>query len=100
MAALCMRQSNQQEETSEETQNKSRNETSKQTSKTEGAMVKHSNGVGYFTAENIVGVLRALPATDGTYAEVVEQAEEYGRYHLENRAGEMGGQRPPGSPGR
>ena len=41
-------------------------------------MVKHSNGVGYFTAENIVGVLRALPETDGTYAEVVEHAREYG----------------------
>ena len=41
-------------------------------------MIKNSNGVGYFTAENIVGVLRALPETDGTYAEVVEQASEYG----------------------
>ena len=41
-------------------------------------MVKHSNGVGYFTAENIVGALRALPETDGTYAEVVEHAREYG----------------------
>ena len=41
-------------------------------------MVKHSTGVGYFTAENIVAVLRALPETDGTYAEVVKQAREYG----------------------
>ena len=41
-------------------------------------MVKQSNSLAYFTAENIVGVLRALPQTDGTYAEVVEQATEYG----------------------
>ncbi len=41
-------------------------------------MVKHSTGVGYFTAENIVAVIRALPETDGTYSEVVEQARRYG----------------------
>ncbi len=41
-------------------------------------MVKHMNGVGFFTAENIVAVLRALPETDSTYSEVVERAEEYG----------------------
>ena len=27
-------------------------------------MVKHKNGVGLFTAENIVAVVRALPETD------------------------------------
>ena len=41
-------------------------------------MVKHITGVGHFTAENIVAVLRAVPETDGTYAEVVERAREYG----------------------
>ena len=34
--------------------------------------------MGHFTAENIVSVLRALPETDGTYAEVAKRAREYG----------------------
>ena len=41
-------------------------------------MASNANGVGHFTAENIVAVLRALPETDGTYAEVVKRAREYG----------------------
>ena len=34
-------------------------------------------GIGYFTAENLAAVLRALPETDGTYAEVVKRARDY-----------------------
>ena len=41
-------------------------------------MASNTTGVGHFTAENIVAVLRALPETDGTYAQVVEQAHEHG----------------------
>ena len=41
-------------------------------------MASNTNGVGHFTAENIAAVLRALPETDGTYKQVVEQAREYG----------------------
>ena len=40
-------------------------------------MVNHANGIGYFTAENIAAVLRALPETDGTCEEVIKQAREY-----------------------
>ncbi len=40
----------------------------------EDAMVSNT---GYFTAENLAAVLRALPETDGTYAEVVKRARDY-----------------------
>ena len=40
-------------------------------------MAGNTQGIGYFTAENIVAVLRAVPQTDGTYAEVVKHAREY-----------------------
>ncbi len=36
------------------------------------------NDVGYFTAENLVAILRALPKTDGTYRAVVAKAREHG----------------------
>ena len=41
-------------------------------------MANDAKGVGHFTAENIAAVLRALPETDGTYQQVMEQAREYG----------------------
>ena len=37
-----------------------------------------TNGIGYFTGENLAAVLRALPETDGTYDEVIERARDYG----------------------
>ena len=41
-------------------------------------MANDAKGVGHFTAENIAAVLRALPETDGTYQQVIEQTQEYG----------------------
>ena len=41
-------------------------------------MPRNTKGVGYFTTENIVAVLRALPEIDGTYGEVAKQAAGYG----------------------
>ena len=41
-------------------------------------MASNTKGIGYFTAENIVAVLRALPETDGTYGEVINRGREYG----------------------
>ena len=41
-------------------------------------------GVGLFTAENIVAVIRAIPESDGTYRDVARKAEQYGgtvHYH-------------------
>ena len=35
-------------------------------------------GVGSFTADHIVAVLRALPDTDGTYAQVIAHVTEHG----------------------
>ena len=43
----------------------------------EDEMVSNTQGVGYFTAENIVTALRALPETSGTYAEIVKRARDY-----------------------
>ena len=43
-------------------------------------MPNNTNGIGHFTAENIVAVLRALSDTDGTYGVVAKQATEYGSY--------------------
>ena len=40
-------------------------------------MASNTYGIGYFTTENIVAVIRALPETDGTYAEVVKRARDY-----------------------
>lgn len=40
-------------------------------------MVKNTQGVGYFTAENIVAVLKAVPQTDGTYANVTKRTRDY-----------------------
>ena len=47
-------------------------------------MPNKTRGVGLFTAENIVAVLRAIPESDGTYRDVASKAEQYGgnfQYH-------------------
>ena len=47
-------------------------------------MSNTTRGVGLFTAENIVAVLRAIPESDGTYRDVARKAEQYGgnvQYH-------------------
>ena len=36
------------------------------------------NGIGSFTTDNIVSILRALPETNGTYAQVIARAAEHG----------------------
>ena len=41
-------------------------------------MLSIKKGVGSFTADHIVAVLRALPDTDGTYAQVIARATEHG----------------------
>ena len=41
-------------------------------------MSNKTRGVGLFTAENIVAVLRAIPESDGTYRDVARKAEQYG----------------------
>ena len=41
-------------------------------------MPNKTRGVGLFTAENIVAVLRAIPENDGTYRDVARKAEQYG----------------------
>ena len=41
-------------------------------------MSNTTRGVGLFTAENIVAVLRAIPESDGTYRDVARKAEKYG----------------------
>ena len=47
-------------------------------------MPNTTRGVGLFTAENIVAVMRAIPESDGTYRDVARKAEQYGgnvQYH-------------------
>ena len=47
-------------------------------------MPNTTRGVGLFTAENIVAVIRAIPESDGTYRDVARKAEQYGgncQYH-------------------
>ena len=41
-------------------------------------MPNKTRGVGLFTAENIVAVIRAIPESDGTYRDVARKAEQYG----------------------
>ena len=41
-------------------------------------MPNKTRGVGLFTAENIVAVMRAIPESDGTYRDVARKAEQYG----------------------
>ena len=41
-------------------------------------MASNTKGTGYFTAENIVAVLRALPETDGSYDQIIERTKEHG----------------------
>ena len=41
-------------------------------------MSSFTKGIGSFTADHIVAVLRALPDTDGTYAQVIARATEHG----------------------
>ena len=47
-------------------------------------MPNKTRGVGMFTAENIVAVIRAIPESDGTYRDIARKAEQYGgnvHYH-------------------
>ena len=47
-------------------------------------MPNTTRGVGLFTAENIVAVIRAIPESDGTYRDVARKAEQHGgnvQYH-------------------
>ena len=47
-------------------------------------MPNKTRGVGLFTAENIVAVIRAIPESDGTYRDVARKAEQHGgnvQYH-------------------
>ena len=44
----------------------------------EDVMPSIKKGVGSFTADHIVAILRALPDTDGTYAQVIARATEHG----------------------
>ncbi len=47
-------------------------------------MPNTTRGVGLFTTENIVAVIRAIPESDGTYRDVARKAEQYGgnvQYH-------------------
>ena len=47
-------------------------------------MPNTTRGVGLFTAENIVAVIRAIPESDGTYRDAARKAEQYGgnvQYH-------------------
>ena len=47
-------------------------------------MPNKTRGLGLFTAENIVAVIRAIPESDGTYRDVARKAEQYGgniQYH-------------------
>ena len=47
-------------------------------------MPNTTRGVGLFTAENIVAVIRAIPESDGTYRDIARKAEQYGgnfQYH-------------------
>ena len=53
-------------------------------------MPNKTRGVGLFTAENIVAVLRAIPESDGTYRDIARKAEQYGgnvHYHTISRLG-------------
>ena len=43
-------------------------------------MPNKTRGVGLFTAENIVAVIRAIPESDGTYRDVARKAEQYDGY--------------------
>ena len=45
------------------------------------------NGIGAFTTENIVSILRALPDTNGTYAQVIAFATENGAQLSANTIG-------------
>ena len=47
-------------------------------------MPNTTRGVGLFTTENIVAVIRAIPESDGTYRDVARKADQYGgnvHYH-------------------
>ena len=51
-------------------------------------MPNKTRGVGLFTAENIVAVIRAIPESDGTYRDIARKAEQYGGYvHYHTIAG-------------
>ena len=51
-------------------------------------MSNTTRGVGLFTAENIVAVIRAIPESDGTYRDIARKAEQYrGNVHYHIIAG-------------
>ena len=51
-------------------------------------MPNTTRGVGLFTTENIVAVIRAIPESDGTYRDIARKAEQYGGYvHYHTIAG-------------
>ena len=50
-------------------------------------MPSYISGVGSFTTDNIVAVLRALPDTDGTYVQVAARATEHGAQVAANTLG-------------
>ena len=57
-------------------------------------MPNTTRGVGLFTAENIVAVLRAIPESDGTYRDVARKAQQYGgNFHYPHHL-ELGQTRP------
>ena len=41
-------------------------------------MASRSQGIGLFTADSIFAILKAIPETTGTYAEIVRQAQGHG----------------------
>lgn len=41
-------------------------------------MQKMSKGVGLFTADNIIAIIKAIPETNGSYKAVADKANEYG----------------------
>ena len=50
-------------------------------------MASFINGIGAFTTDNIIAILRALPETDGTYIQVVALATENGAQLSTNTLG-------------
>ena len=57
-------------------------------------MPNTAQGVGLFTAENIVAAIRAIPESDGTYRDVARKAEQYGGYFQSPHHLELGQIRP------
>lgn len=43
-------------------------------------MTSTTNGIGMFTAENIVAILQSIPETNGTYEQIAQAAEQRGSH--------------------